>query len=326
MKRWMCLIPIFGVAIAWSGCAQQVDPWPANKSPRLLATFPPICCFVKNVADDDAAVLPLLTTVGPHDFQPSVADMLMARRADVLFTNGLDIDDKVASDMHRHSGNPNLVVVNLGAGLKSKIPFDKKEAKKEDHHGHSHGGEFDPHVWLGIPEAMAMVDTVRDQLSTKYPDKAKIYAKNAAAYVKQLEDLHKEGKAAMASAKPENRKIIAFHDSLRYFARSFDLTIAGVIETKPGQPPSPAEFNELVKLCKEQNVRLIAVEPQYPPDVAKRLVESIAKEGVSGVKIVEIDPLETALPEDFTAAHQNGKDLYIRKMQQNIDNLVKELR
>src|SRR5207247_472390 len=96
--------------------------------PRLLTSFPPIHCFVKNVADEDAAVLCLLKTTGPHEYQPTVADLLLARRAEFLFINGLTIDDTIAENLKRHSGNPNLDIVNLGDPVETKIPFahDKK--------------------------------------------------------------------------------------------------------------------------------------------------------------------------------------------------------
>lgn len=315
---------VIGVAtIIVGGCAKPVEPWPAGKSPKLLASFPPIYSFVKNVADDDAAVLSVLDTVGPHDHQPTVEDLLIARQADVLFINGLHLDNKLADSIRGKSSNPRLEIVDLGDELETKIPF-AAEQKGQMHHGHSHGGEYDPHVWLGIPEAIHMVNDIRDKLKEKFPAKAKTYDRNAAEYVKQLDALHREGKAELSGIKAEDRKIIAFHDSLRYFARSFDFQILGVIEAKPGQEPSSAEFKNLVDLCKEKNVRLIAVEPQYPDFVAKRLVDNIAKAGVSGVKIVTIDPIET-VNEEIDAAYQDGKDLYIRKMKQNITNLAKAL-
>src|SRR2546425_12883263 len=60
-----------------------------------------------------------------------------------------------------------------------------------------------------------------------------------------LRKLHDEGKAALANVKKEDRKLIAFHDSLRYFARSFDLDIVGVMEMRPGIAPDPSYFRKL---------------------------------------------------------------------------------
>src|SRR5262245_45420375 len=143
-----------------SGCAEQVDPW-QGKSPRILTSFPPIYCFVMNVVDDEPAVRSVLQTTGPHDHQPTIEDLLLARRADLFFMNGLQLDDSLADNMRRTSANPKLEVVDLGYALDTKIPFAKKA---EEHHGHAHGGEFDPHAWLGIPEAIQMVQQIRDKL------------------------------------------------------------------------------------------------------------------------------------------------------------------
>ena len=46
---------------------------------KVLVSFPPLYCFAKNVAGDDAKVVSLLTTQGPHDYQPTADQSIMAR-------------------------------------------------------------------------------------------------------------------------------------------------------------------------------------------------------------------------------------------------------
>lgn len=40
----------------------------------------------------------------------------------------------------------------------------------EEHEAHGHDHELDPHVWLDPVLAIKEVETIRDQLSKKYPD------------------------------------------------------------------------------------------------------------------------------------------------------------
>ena len=56
-----------------------------------------------------------------------------------------------------------------------------------------------------------------------------------------------------------------------YFARSFGAEIVDAIEL-PGREPSGKRLNQLVEICKSKNVRLIAVEPQYPANTGARAV------------------------------------------------------
>ena len=306
------------------GCGKSQPVWPEGKSPRLLTSFPPVYCFVANVAGDDAAVLTLLKTTGPHDYQPTPQDTLKVREADLFFINGLELDEHFANRLKGNSGNPRLPVIELGERVPNRIALghEKEEKGAGDAHGHHHEhGEFDPHVWLGVPEAIAMVEVIRDELKKVDPPHADGYDRRAAAYVAKLKKIHDDGKAAFQGVKESDRKLIAFHDSLRYFARSFGIEVAGVMEMRAGIAPDPNEFRKLVETCKIKNVRVIAVEPQYSHEAADRLREGVVTAGGAGLRIVEIDPLETAQPEDFSAAHEGGKDFYERKMTENVNKL-----
>jgi ABC-type Zn uptake system ZnuABC Zn-binding protein ZnuA len=89
--------------------------------------------------------------------------------------------------------------------------------------------------------------------------------------------------------------------SLSYFARSFDLTIAGVVEKSPGVEPNIDELNEIVALCAKEGVRLIAVEPQYGSNTsAAAIVKELQRRGIADAALVEIDPLETVTPNALT--------------------------
>ncbi len=317
------------IPLILSGCSQPAnDIWPAGKSPRVLVSFAPLYCFAANVAGDDAAVMTLLKTTGPHEYQPTSQDTLKLRHADLFLISGLELDDSFSHRLKENSGNTKLKLIELAEGLKTLIPLTEEDKKREaaGHEGHHHKhGEFDPHAWLGLPEAIAMVEMIRDAFKVQDPAHASGYEQRATEYIAQLRKLHDDGKAALAKVAKQNRKLIAFHDSLRYFARCFDLDVIGVMELRPGIAPDPSYFHNLVKLCKAHNIRVIAVEPQYPTTAAERLLEGIGKEGVTRAKLVEIDPLETAAPEDFSAEHGYGKDFYVRKMKANIERLKEHL-
>ena len=74
---------------------------------------------------------------------------------------------------------------------------------------------------------------IRDELKTIDSAHAEDYDKNADTYIKSLKKLHSDGKDKLKDKK--NRKIIAFHESLGYFAKSFELTIVDAIEVAPAR-------------------------------------------------------------------------------------------
>src|SRR5262245_56233971 len=84
---------VIGIGLVLPGCGNTEDDWPKDKAgPKVVVSFAPLYCFAMNVADNDAVVRNLLTTSGPHHFQPTDRDARLLRRADLFFVNGLGLE------------------------------------------------------------------------------------------------------------------------------------------------------------------------------------------------------------------------------------------
>jgi zinc transport system substrate-binding protein len=314
-----CLVvAALGSAVWLAGCSEAKDPWEGKPSPHVLVTVPPLYSFAKNVAGDHGSVICLCTETGPHHYEASTTDLRTLRGASVFFTVGLGLDDKFTDPMVNTTDKKDARVKlgeQLPAALKLKPrPEDKEEVANQ---APEHHGEVDPHVWLGTPQAIKMVEQIRDELKKADKDHAKDYDQNAEAYVKELKKLHDDGAEMLKGGK---KRIISFHDSLEYFAKEFDIEIVGVIEKGPGQEPGGKEMRELVEKCVKEDVRIIAVEPQYPKtSAAATILAELKKNGKTDVALVEIDPLETAKANELSA------ELYVKTMRQNLKNLSDKL-
>lgn len=328
-----CLIvALLVLASGLPGCARSTPVWSDRGGPpRVVVTIPALDNFVRNVGGDHVAVVCLCTTQGPHHYQYNAEDAMLLRQADLFFAIGLTLDEKFADQIHLESHNAHLQYVKLGERLPKKLllafheEHEHEHGKEEEGHefGHEHEhGAHDPHIWLGIEQAKAMVGIIRDELKKADPNHVADYDKNAENYIKTLDKLHVYGKKQLEGKK--NRKIIAFHESLGYFAKSFDLNIVDVIEVTPGSEASGPHLTKLAKKCKDENVRVIAVEPQYPQETSAKLLKDHNKD----IEFVVVDPLETAdKDKDLT---KDGKELkdrewYYNRMRQNLDNLAKAL-
>lgn len=304
------------------GCTPSVtDQWPESSGPKIVAAFAPIQCFAMNVAGDDAVVRAAMTTQGPHHFEPGPADVRMLAQADLMFMNGLMLDDQIIKKLASGSGNKKLKLINLGAKLPESLLIESDH--DHDHHGHAHHdhehGEHDPHIWMGIPQAVKMVEGIRDELMGHDPGKASQYSQRAEDYLGKLQSLQEEGKALLKDK--QDRKILTFHESLNYFAASFDLTIAGVIEDVPGSEPTPKQLEAIIAKCVKHNVRVIAVEPQYTSKTAaEQIVKELKTRGIADPVMVVIDPLETATAEEMKPTW------YVDKMRANLEALAGALR
>lgn len=300
-----CLVPFVG-----TGCSADNE-WPDRGGPKVVVSFAPLYCFATNVAGDDAVIKNLMTSTGPHDFNPTDNDARVLRKADVLFINGIDLDNDVAMRMKRGSGNRKLKLIELG----SRIPDSQLMegiCHHADHAGHNHG--HDPHVWLSPDMAIIQVNGIRDELKALDPDHATNYDKRADEYIAKLNALKSDGVEMLKDKK--DRNIVSFHDSLGYFSRSFNLTVVGTVQSKPGVEPTTEEMKKLIDVCKAKHVRLIAVEPQYTSNNAGRVViERLKEAGIDNPVLVEIDTLETVRPEDLTP------DWYEKRLRANLEAL-----
>jgi zinc transport system substrate-binding protein len=304
---------------AFGGCTRQIDPWGDAESPRVVVTIAPLYSFVRGVAGDRAAIRCLCTTTGPHHYQIDSRDPQLFPRADVFFAVGLRLDDFFADALVSMAHRRDLPPVKLGQKLEDLLRL-KHEHRPGDEGSHNHKhGKWDPHVWLGVPEVIGMVAAIRGELCAKDPENAELYRKNAEAYTNRLRRLHEDGKALLAGKKV--KRIVSFHEALGYFARSFGLEIADVIEPGPGDEPTQGHMKEIVELCRdpERPIGAITVEPQYPKTSSAQAIQKALK---GKVPLVEIDPLETAVPSEL---EKEGAGWYEARMRRNLEALASKL-
>jgi zinc transport system substrate-binding protein len=314
---------LFGLAMAvLPGCSGPADPWPQKPGPRVLTSFVPLYCFALNVAGDDASVLCVSTDTGVHHFDPGPQHAVALRRADLFLINGLDLDNEIANKLKKASHNKDLKVVQVANAIPKTdlregmctCGHDHDEKDKDDPN-HQH---FDPHVWLGIPEAIKMVEKIRDVLKEKAPEHAKGYEERAAKYVERLKKVQEEGLEMLAAKK--DHQLMAFHDSLSYFARTFKLDIVASIEAAPGSEPDAKKLEELITTAKEKKLHVIAVEPQYDSNTSAKVILNALKRANIEAEFAVVDPLESARSDELNAEY------YERKMRENVRNLADKLK
>lgn len=314
---YLALALVAPLVLGFTGCSRAKDPWDKVEGGKLkvLVSFPPLYCFTKAVAGNDARVLSLLAPTGPHEHQATADDAHLAAGADLILINGLGLDEFVIGAVN-NSGNRKAKPFEVAEALpKSELLHLGEHGHGHGHEGHNHG-EWDPHVWLGVPQAILMVKEIAVQLKKADPDHASGYDERAAAYVKELEKLQDEGTKLFAGK--NNKKLIATHDALGYFCKSFGLELEGSIMPRPGIEADGAQMAKLQELCKDKNIRLIAIEPQYPKGAAETLQRGLRSKG-HNIDIVTVDPLETADRKNLRPEY------YLEVMRANVKNLADKM-
>ena len=294
--------------------------WPDRPGPKVVVSFAPLYCFAANVAGEDAVVKNVMTTTGPHDFNPTADDVRVLTRAEIFFVVGLGLDEEKAKKMKEGASNDKLNIVKLAEH--KGFPKDKLCEGKCEHVDHKadHKHDLDPHVWLSPDHAALMVNIIRDELKAADPAHAAGYDSRAAAYITKLNTMKADGLALLKGK--QNKRLVSFHDSLAYFEQAYDLKVMGVLTKTPGQEPDEKAMKKLIRLCADEQhpIRVIAVEPQYSTSTSgETLRKELVNKKVKDPVLVEIDPLETVRPDELTP------DWYEKKMRANLDALAKAL-
>lgn len=283
------------LAFLGPGCEAGIG----SARPKVVTTSLPIYCFTANVAGEFASVENLLpANVSPHDYQFSPQDMRKLSRARLVVASGLGLEDWL--DRVLQSGSARVVDSSAGLGERRIAPNDP-----HIHHGHDHG-HWNPHFWLDPLLAAHAVTNITRALQKLDPANTAGYASNAAAYVERLHKLDNDIRTALAPWK--RTAIVTYHDAFPYFARCYQLEIAGVIEPSPDVDPSPRYLSELRRLMREKNIQVVFTEKENAPRLAERLREDF------NVKLVPLDPLESG--ELTSTAYEDG-------MRRNLDVLKK---
>lgn len=180
-----------------------------------------------------------------------------------------------------------------------------------NHSHHDHGG-LDPHVWLSPALAAIEVRNIEQALSQAAPEHKDEFAKNADAYVAELERLDQDYRQALSGTK--RKDFITQHAAFGYLAKEYGLTQVPIAGLSPDQEPSAEQMAEIVAFAKEHNITTVFFESF----VSSKVAEAIASE--IGAKTAVLHTIESISEED----RANNAD-YIGLMRQNLEALQKAL-
>lgn len=292
-------IALLLVAVTLAACgAAGATPAPSGETLRVVTTTTILADMVSQVGGSRVSVESLVPQGGEvHTFDPTPSDVRRIADADVIFLNGLGLDNWLA-DLVGDAGTT-APVVHLGENLQGVEYIESGD------------GTVNPHLWLDAGYAARYAGRIADSLADADPAHAADYLSGLAAYEAVLDDLDADAAARLGAIPEANRTVISFHDAFPYFAAAYGLTIDGTVVDAPGQDPSAGEVSALIRAVKERGVRAILAEAQFNDD----LVQTIADE--TGASVVA---------NLFTDSTGNApQDTYAGMMAWNVDQVARAL-
>jgi zinc transport system substrate-binding protein len=253
-----------------------------------------------------------------HSFQLRPSQAAALADAGLVFWVGEELTPWLARALETTSGTatsvslldvPGLTLIEYGDGSGAHGHDDHahEEAKADDHehdhaheeaasdeHAHDEAGDedhahagIDPHAWLDPENAKVWTAAIAVALAAADPANAATYAANADAAKARIDAAVAEAAATLAPA--HDRPIVVFHDAYGYFARAFDVDIAGSIALGDAAAPGAQRLRELQETIGAEKIACVFREPQHDASIA----ESVAAD--AGVGIGTLDPSGSSL-------------------------------
>jgi zinc transport system substrate-binding protein len=280
---------------------------------QVITTFYPMYEFTKEVVGDTGKVS-LLISAGtePHDYEPSAKDMAKIMDADAFVYNSSELETWVPT-MTDSIDTDKTAVIEAAKEIDLAENDDDHGETEAEHGSEAHTHELDPHVWTDPVMAIKEVETIRDQLSEKFPTKANTFKKNAAAYIEQLKALDQEYTDALKDA--DNRTFVTQHAAFGYLAKQYDLVQESIAGLSPDQEPTPSRLAELKEYVEDHQVKVI----YFEENASSKVAETLASE--TGVELAVLNPLES-----LTEKQISDGETYITVMKENLQALQKSIK
>jgi ABC-type Zn uptake system ZnuABC Zn-binding protein ZnuA len=278
-------------------------------TPRVLAVETFLAEIVQNVAGDRVKVESLIPIgLDPHVFEPTPQDVRRIAGSEVLIVNGAGFETWLEKTLQNAGGEHR--VIEASAGLPSRAPQPGEMLEADG----AHAG--DPHFWLDPTKVVKYVENIRDGLTAADPAGKEVYARNAATYLVQLNDLDGWIKAQVAQIPPERRLLVTNHESFGYFADRYGFKLIGAIVPSVSTDASPTaqQLAQLVDQIKATGAIAIFLETGASPQLA----EQVSAE--TGVKVV------TGLYTHSITSVGGEAPSYIEMMKFNVNVIVKALK
>ena len=240
-----------------SGAEQQPD--------RLVVatTVAPITSIVANIAGERAEVVGIVPEgTNSHTFEPLPSDAELLSRTDVLYANGLQLEEPIVDLAAANLADP-AAILRLGNAVLSEedLLYDFSFPESE--------GKPNPHLWTDPHYARLYAEVVANDLAARDPVNADFYIANFDAFSQLVEELDAAMRLSFATI--PRRVLVTYHDAYAYFAETYGWTVLGAIEVSDFSEPSPRDVAELIDQIRAEDVPAIFGSEVFPSPVLEQI-------------------------------------------------------
>ena len=306
----MVIASVSAAALVLSGCGGSDDSVPESDGDSILVatTVSPITSIVSRVGGDCVDVRGIVPEgTNSHTFEPAPSVAALLSDADVVFINGLKLEDPTLAMAEANMADgAELVELGTVALPEEDYIFDFSFPEED--------GKPNPHLWTDPTYAIVYADIVREVLSERDPECADQMQENFEAFAAQAEELAEAVRLDQQTVPEGGLKLVTYHDAYAYFAENFGWQVVGAVQPSDFADPTPSEVVTLIEQIRTEGVPTIFGSEVFPSNV----LEEVGKE--TGVRYEQ-----SLRDDDLPGAPGEENHSWLGLMQYNFATMIEGL-
>jgi manganese transport system substrate-binding protein len=267
----------------------------------VLTTFTVLADIAQNVAGDKA-IVQSLTKPGAeiHGYDPTPSDLVRASKAALILDNGLGLERWA----ERFYSTLKLVPhVTLSEGV-APVLISKD----------AYAGRPNPHAWMSPQNALIYVENIRKALAKLDPANAASYRTNAEAYRRQIREIDRKLRKALAVLPVNQRYMVTCEGAFSYIVKDYGLKELYLWPVNAEQQGTPQQLRTVIDQVRVNRVPAIFCESTVSAEAQKQVARQT---GAKFGGIFYVDSL---------SATNGVAPTYLKLLEYNIDTLIAGLK
>ena len=234
----------------------------------IVATTGIIEDALKNIVGDSAEVSALMGPgTDPHLYKPTPGDIDLLDRADVIVTNGLHLEGKMAEMLQKYGLEKPVLNVSDGIPANEII-------KSADF-----GDSYDPHIWFDSKILIKGLAGIVSELNKIEPTQADYFSANFDRYKKKVEAMDLVVQADLDLLTYHSKVLITSHDAFSYFGRRYGIEVKGIQGISTLSEVGLKDISAMVDFIIEREIKSIFVETSTSNKTAQSIVDGCQAKG-----------------------------------------------
>jgi zinc/manganese transport system substrate-binding protein len=256
----------------------------------VVATTTILGDVANNIVACAGGTVEVLMPIGAdaHDFSASSDQVASMINADLVISNGLDLESGLIDSLENAAIDganvfeiaPLINPIEFGAGMHDE-EGDAHSDEEGDAHDHA---DLDPHFWFDMNRMADAAQLMGAELTQITGDLA--YTTCADTTATQIQAAESDVREILESVPVENRILVTDHDALGYLADLYGYEIAGTVIPAGTTlaSPSSADLAELVATIDAEGVTAIFANTAEP----SALAEAVATETGADISVIPL--------------------------------------